>query len=1428
MSGQAAARLGDPVAHTAAMGGFETGGLLGFAVGVGIVAFVIGTGGTGLAVVAAVGGAVAATGGGALTGMNIGHTYTNTVGGIITGSPNVIVNGRKAARAIVDKADCSNHGPPQTIAQGSKIVFVNTDPAARKGDLVTCGAFIQDGSPNVYIGREAATYVSIAPEVPTWMVRTAAVMAIAGTAVALGAGAAAAFAAGGLCGAAAFGVESATAIGGSMLGSAAGGAIGQAMGGAKGQAWGEALGGLAGGAAGGAGGPSVAESTLEGHPVNVATGQMVTQFTDFALGGPLPLVFTRTWWSGSTIDGELGSGWHHSLDMAAIPLPSRERIAVRLADGRFAYFMPPAPDAPTLNTVERMQLWTDGRRLWATDYTATRFEFGPPLADGLRQLVQVVDPNGNALLLQRDAAGRLQRITDSTGRTIGVRRDKAGRLLGLDGPAPAGAGTAPLVSFSYGDGGLLAQAADATGAAFAYSYDNRLMVEERRPAGVRFHFRWDDPARGRAARCVETWGDPVRPGGPRLYGRCLRYDAVGRVTVVTDDAGRETRHDWDDRGLVVATVDSLGGRTVILRDEAGRMNAQVLPGGATVSRSYDQFGRLQAWQQADGAVTRLTYPDPAPGAVVTATALTIAPPGGGLAQRRYDDRHNLVVATDASGWQARAVRDARGLLLAIQDGLGVVARYSWSAGGELTAAADATGVRTDYRRDALGRVTAVERTGQPSATLELDAVGRPVGVTQNGRGVRLGYDAEGNVTWHRDALGHETRWEFDGLPTPLRRIGANRATTSYRYDGELRLAGLTNAKGEAYALDYDPLGRLERELGFDGREKRYRYGPAGWLAALDDAGRVTTYERDGVGRLTARRLADGMEERFQYDAAGRLASAANAEGEVRLVRNRVGDLLEEHADGTVLRHARDGRGRVVSTTLPDGRVAQMQYDAAGRFTALAFAGRVVTQLRRDDAGREVARRAGALTSWTDYDPQGRVTRQQARFAPDRQPVLMRDYGYDDADRMIEEGDLRTGLRAFAYDADAWLEAVDGPAPERFVTDPAGNLLASDDLTLPAVAEGDRLLLKGDRKFEYDARGNRVAERRGAGGGVQIALRYDGADRLVAREETSRLGRRLVQFSYDALGRRTRKVVQESAPAAANDGAGVSAPVCRTTRFLWSGDVLLAEATDHAEPADRLQTVYLHEPGSFRPLAQLRRPAPDAPGELYHYHLDRVGTPREVTNDAGEVVWTATLAAWGAVRSQAVNTVANPIRFQGQYCDVETGLHYNRNRFYDPDTASFISQDPIGLDGGTNLYRYVPNPTGWIDPLGLACAFVDSNGVLNLNNKFAPGSAEDAALQQHVADWNQQIAQSGGSMTRQAVTPAMRDAADTAIATARDANPAAYSPQSPGMVAGHVPDVGWGGNPAGPITPLNSSVNSYVGGATQAIPPGTTYNSVQLK
>ncbi|HGH3690913.1 TPA: RHS repeat domain-containing protein, partial [Acinetobacter baumannii] len=114
-------------------------------------------------------------------------------------------------------------------------------------------------------------------------------------------------------------------------------------------------------------------------------------------------------------------------------------------------------------------------------------------------------------------------------------------------------------------------------------------------------------------------------------------------------------------------------------------------------------------------------------------------------------------------------------------------------------------------------------------------------------------------------------------------------------------------------------------------------------------------------------------------------------------------------------------------------------------------------------------------------------------------------------------------------------------------------------------------------------------------------------------------------------------------------------------------------------------------------------------QIFIIHLrDHLGTPQEMTDHTGAIIWKAEYKAWGECKAEKAKLnffenseiISNNIRFQGQYFDEETGLHYNRYRYYSPYIGPFISKDPIGLLGGDNVYAYAPNPVGWIDPLGL--------------------------------------------------------------------------------------------------------------------------------
>ena len=192
---------------------------------------VVATGGAALTVVAAVAAGAAAGGGlGEVLG-TMSWAPRHVTGSLMKGSPNVFINSRAAMRAILSLGLCSDHaGPPQVVAQGSSTVFINSQPASRKEDRMMCGALINDGSPNVFIGGPAVGEYN--PEIPAWVNWTMLAVGVAATAVLAGPAIAILGAAGGFVGG-----EVGSWIGGKVFGE-----------GSDGQKWSMLGGSLLGGA----------------------------------------------------------------------------------------------------------------------------------------------------------------------------------------------------------------------------------------------------------------------------------------------------------------------------------------------------------------------------------------------------------------------------------------------------------------------------------------------------------------------------------------------------------------------------------------------------------------------------------------------------------------------------------------------------------------------------------------------------------------------------------------------------------------------------------------------------------------------------------------------------------------------------------------------------------------------------------------------------------------------------------------------------------------------------------------------------------------------------------------------------------------------------------------------------------------------------
>ncbi|WP_171965525.1 RHS repeat-associated core domain-containing protein, partial [Cronobacter sakazakii] len=272
---------------------------------------------------------------------------------------------------------------------------------------------------------------------------------------------------------------------------------------------------------------------------------------------------------------------------------------------------------------------------------------------------------------------------------------------------------------------------------------------------------------------------------------------------------------------------------------------------------------------------------------------------------------------------------------------------------------------------------------------------------------------------------------------------------------------------------------------------------------------------------------------------------------------------------------------------------------------------------------------------------------------------------------------------WGYDAAGQVtKAVEPQKEERFFWDPAGNRTEAHRNPV-----WHNLLLRLDGlKLDYDGFG-RLIQRRDKSGVIQH-FAYDDEQRVKEIRFEGNTEFRRVEYRYDPLGRRTHKVLWRY-----ND------PQPETIRFDWQGLQLAGEQSDR-EPDHYVQYVYTE--GSYEPLARVDSVFDDC--EIYWYHNELNGLPERVTDADGQTVWRGQFSTWGETeRELSVPQwqVPQNLRFQGQYFDRESGLHYNLFRYYDPVAGRYTQMDPIGLAGGINTYSYVGDPLTWVDPLGLA-------------------------------------------------------------------------------------------------------------------------------
>lgn len=1009
------------------------------------------------------------------------------------------------------------------------------------------------------------------------------------------------------------------------------------------------------------------------EPVDLVTGTMIYDNTDFLYPGSISFDWSWCWSSDATNIGSLGHGVQFKYDTHLVLDVEEHAIVAILTDGRGAVFPELLVGQKEYN--RREKLWLErieeSYLLFDTETNLTYHYEARNKVENEFCLVQISDDTTQTIDFTYDANDRLTNVVDGAGREFTVSSNSAGFIeeVTFEGEK----GPKKLVSYTYNEEQDLTSFTDALGQSSRMKYRNHLMYQRVDRDNLSFYWDYDV-----AGRVTHTWGD-----GGVLEGFITYHEELG-YNEVKNSVGAVTEYHYDADNLIVKIVHPLGGVETFAYDEDFCMTETVDVLGKVTRYSYDAYGFLESVAYADGTTEEFVYD--AYGKLMLATDVS-----GATLNHTYNEKNQLVQTVDQDGNKVCFEYNNKGFVSQIENPLGDSVKIHYDDAGNLQMIENPDGSHEIWEYNEEGNCITEWNPLGGKQTFAYDALMRLVQAqTSDGNKVAMTYDAYSNVLMLRDNQ-KEIHYSYSilGKMTSVEQDG--RKVKMY-YDNEEQLVEMVNEAGDKYKLAYDLEGNVAHETFYNGMERSYIRDVAGRLLQVNrPEDRFSTFAYDDRGELSHVIHSDGTWMKYGYDTVGQLSRLENADAVTEFERNTQGLITKEIQSGHEVMSEYDVLGRRTRVKSSLGADFKQSYDSAGNVTNI----RVMRKqeaiwemaLSHNEIGQEVARvLPGSVQQKRRYDVAGRVIQEEVQIGSRR--IESRSYRWDVNDKLRQIRQQLTNKRqTFDYDVfDNVVKANYADVEVHRQADQTNNYFETFSKTDRTYGKNGELLRKDGTNYRYDAEGNLTEKVLENGDIWRYAYWGNGLLKEVIRPDEE-----IISFVYDALGRRIRK---ESSNG-------------DVMHFVWDGHVMLHEWQD-----EKNVSTWVFEDSALAPSAKI------IANETYAILSNYLGVPEKAYDSAGNLVWSMALDVYGRVQEFEGERSFVPFRFPGQYEDEEIELYYNRFRYYDPEQGNYTQVDPIGIFGGNpTLYGYVNNSGSEIDFYGLVRTHRKNAGLADHSGQY---------------------------------------------------------------------------------------------------------------